>query len=259
MTMITCAETYSMPEGDISALERNQGGIGRHKCVICAYNHGLEDGQLNESLSNAIKFEDCKHGSHAPTNRIKNIHENQVQKEGRHKCLICAYELGFNKSVGRVKIGVINNKRPQGNLTEQKIKKSNENPNKRDFIEEQRYKTTLGLMGEKLVVKYLEENGHTVKHVSLENDSAGYDILATKNGNQEFIEVKTTTQGFNLDFFISKNELEFMGNNRDNYFIYRVYGYNFKTNSAEFYILSAIEFDSGYTTDCVSYKVKKNV
>lgn len=257
--MTFCQKNYGMPENDLAVLKENQGGTGRHKCVICAYAHGVEDGRLNKNLSSLIGFELCKHGSQAPINRIEHIHENQTHEQGRHKCLICAYELGFNKSIENVKVGVVNDTRPKGILSKQKIKNRIAKTTKRDYLEEQRYKTVLGLMGEKLVVKYLTENRYKVVHMSLEDDSIGYDILAIKDGIKSFIEVKTTTQDLNLDFFISTNELEFMENHRNDYSIYRVYEYDFKTNNAEFCILNAADFKNKYTKDCVSYRVKKNV
>jgi len=259
--MTTCEANNSMLESDILGLEYNQGGAGRHKCVICAYNKGFEDGKLNYNIINILGTEICEHGSKAPIDRIEPIHENQKKSQGRHKCLICAYELGFNRSLEDTKINIINNNRTSGVLNFNQIHKETKVSSKirkKDYIEEQKYKTLLGLMGEKIVVKYLEENSYKVNHISLENDTVGYDIKAIKNGNIEYIEVKTTTKDFNTDFYISDNELKFMNNNTSNYFIYRVYNYNFQTNSADFNIIPSKELIKKYTKNCISYKVQIN-
>jgi Holliday junction resolvase-like predicted endonuclease/rubredoxin len=253
-----CEKNYSMSEEEITILGDNQGGKGRHKCVICAYNYGLKDGRLDQEFSSLMSFETCKHGNQAPIERIKDIHSNQIGDQGRHKCLVCAYELGFNKGLESVKIEIIDNKRPSGKLSKQLPKASIKKPTKRDYLDEQRYKEVLGLMGEKVIYNYLKENGYKLKHVSLTDDSAGYDILATKNNKKKFIEVKTTTQNSDFDFFISKNEVEVMSKNLNNYFIYRVYKYNLKTNSAKFHIINTQGFKDNYTANCISFRVTKN-
>lgn len=259
--MQTCEEHNSMPKNDIDKLDYNQGGVGRHKCVVCAYNHGLEDGKLNKKILGKAGYETCEHGSQAPIYRIESIHDNQKSSQGRHKCLICAYELGFNRSLENTKISIINNKRTSGTLKLNKQHKATKTTNKirkKDYVEEQKYKTLLGLMGEKLVVKYLEQNNYTVKHISLTDDGVGYDIKAIKNGITKYIEVKTTTKDFDTNFFISKNELNFMTKNSNNYFLYRVYNYDFTTNNAEFDILCSEDIKNKYTKDCISYKIQIN-
>ena len=63
-----------------------------------------------------------------------------------------------------------------------------------------------------------------IKHVSLSNDSAGYDILSyNEDGTERFIEVKTTKGPIGTDFYISPGELKFSKENEKNFYIYRVY------------------------------------
>lgn len=250
-----------MSENDIELLGQNQGGLGRHKCVICAYNNGLEDGKLNKQLLYKTGFETCEHGSTAPIQRIELIHDNQKKYQGRHKCLICAYELGFSRSLENTKISVTSNKRIGGTLKFKKKLNTTHTTNKikkKNYIEEQAYNILLGLMGEKLVVKYLEQNSYKVNHISLINDTVGYDIEASKDDKTQYIEVKTTTKEFNTDFFISENELGFMNKNSTNYFLYRVFNYDFETDSAEFDILHSKDIAENYTKKCISYKVQIN-
>lgn len=104
----------------------------------------------------------------------------------------------------------------------------------------------LGEAGEELVFneekKKLEKLGmidlaNNVEHISLTDDGAGYDILSfDEEGNEIFIEVKTTKNGIKTDFFISPGEMKFSEQNKDKYFIYRVYNYDTEAKRGNFYI-----------------------
>lgn len=265
MSLIVCEDNNEITEDILHILPSNQGGTGRHKCVVCAFQHGIEDGRLNiddeEELNN---IEICKHGSFAPVKRIDCIHENQKHGEGRHKCLICAYHIGFSQSIDllnksiqadNIDLGVLKNRSAKVNINDVKYSANKKVSKvvKIDYIKEQRYKIELGLLGEKLVCKYENEQGCKVKHVSLKDDSLGYDIETQKNNFLKFIEVKTTTGNINKPFYISKNELDFFKTNQDTAYIYRVYNYSFKTNSADLHIIRAKEFLALYELDCRSY------
>jgi hypothetical protein len=45
---ITCNEGKKVSRHLIEGLSINQGGIGRHKCVICAYVYGKKDGETKQ-------------------------------------------------------------------------------------------------------------------------------------------------------------------------------------------------------------------
>lgn len=73
----------------------------------------------------------------------------------------------------------------------------------------------IGLQGELEVINQLKnslptEFHHRIKHISLEDDSAGYDIQSPSlldNSNTFFLEVKTTSRpSLDFNFFISRNE-----------------------------------------------------
>ncbi len=91
----------------------------------------------------------------------------------------------------------------------------------------------LGFIGEDLVVnierKYFNSIGRAdladkVRHVSLKDgDGLGFDVLSFfSDGNEKYIEVKTTTKDINSKFFISKSELNFLREHLNSYFVYRV-------------------------------------
>lgn len=63
-----------------------------------------------------------------------------------------------------------------------------------------------------------------IRHVSLETgDGLGYDILSFwENGKEKYIEVKSTTVNINLPFNISRNELNFLKEHKEDAFIYRI-------------------------------------
>jgi len=106
----------------------------------------------------------------------------------------------------------------------------------------------LGLEGELLVLNqekdYLRQKNRDdladkVLHTSVvEGDGAGYDIKSFDyEGNIKYIEVKTTRSSANTSFFISPNELEFSKQNKNHYFLYRLYEYQIDTSSSKAYIL----------------------
>jgi len=94
----------------------------------------------------------------------------------------------------------------------------------------------IGLKGELYVMEYerlkLKElginNSNYPKHVALESNHYGFDILSLdENKNELFIEVKTTTRDkedtLSKSFFLSNNEFEVYTKNKNKYSIFRVY------------------------------------
>lgn len=125
-----------------------------------------------------------------------------------------------------------NHKANTKKISQNKIKN-----NKIDYIDKARKDKKIGDIGEKYILKYekekliainKEELSKKVIHISAElGDSEGYDILSyNENGDKIFIEVKSTIDNKQDQFFISANELEFANNHVDNYYIYRLYDIN---------------------------------
>lgn len=63
-----------------------------------------------------------------------------------------------------------------------------------------------------------------VRHVSIKDgDGSGYDILSFfQDGKEKYIEVKSTTMSIEAPFYLSKNELGFLKEHVENYFLYRI-------------------------------------
>lgn len=98
---IPCEHQNEMPKNLIESLNFNQGGTGRHKCVICAYSNGIKDGESKVlDFANDNEVEECKHGKKALKSSIASILINQKPTQGRHKCAICAYHLGYEVGMG---------------------------------------------------------------------------------------------------------------------------------------------------------------
>ena len=106
-----------------------------------------------------------------------------------------------------------------------------------DYVLRQKENKSLGNAGEEWVFEHEKkvltaagrnDLANKVKWVAQKTDSDGYDILSyDKDGNEIFIEVKTTNSGPNAPFFISAKELEVSKNNPEKYRLYRVF--NFKS------------------------------
>lgn len=137
-----------------------------------------------------------------------------------------------------------------------------------DYIDILKKKQDLGLKGELQVIKY-EKNRlnnlgkkdlvNQIKHVSKDiGDGLGYDILSF-NEDESFlyIEVKTTICSEKQDFYITKNELEFLKNEAQAR-IYRVYNFSEDQNDIGLNIYSKEDFvDTGKLgLEAISFKVK---
>lgn len=133
---------------------------------------------------------------------------------------------------------------------ERKGKKTEEFYNNKNinFEGEIKKNTELGKKGEDIVVEYektrliMEGREDLADKVFATREIAGnaerFDVLSyDKDGNEKYIEVKTTKGGLNNIFHISENEVEFSEQYQDKYYLYRVYNFNIKTMSADLKII----------------------
>jgi hypothetical protein len=123
----------------------------------------------------------------------------------------------------------------------------------------------LGLAGELLVLTYEQASlrqqqrpdlAAKVRHVSaIEGDGAGYDILSyTQNGVVKYIEVKTTTGGYDSAFYLTSNEVAFAVQHSENYYMYRVYDFDPVSNAGKFYV-SRGSIEALFRLTAVQYRV----
>jgi len=111
---------------------------------------------------------------------------------------------------------------------------------KRDYASRDAKNRELGLNGEKAVVEYerlrLQMSGRSdladrVVHASIElGDGLGYDVHSFEDdGTDRYIEVKTTIRNKETPFFVSRTEFEASRHYRDQFFLYRIFGYGTAT------------------------------
>ncbi len=118
-----------------------------------------------------------------------------------------------------------------------------------DFIKEELKNRRLGHLGELFVVEkernFLIKSGkeslaNKIEHSSLvKGDGLGYDILSYDiDGNEKYIEVKTTRSNISRPFFITINEIEFSKTKSNNYFLYRIFDFDTNLNLGKYYIIN---------------------
>lgn len=170
---------------------------------------------------------------------------------------------GYASVLEEVGIPKISKKQAMTPNTTERIK------SKRDYIRKQIADVAIGEQGEKLVFEHEKKkltealrNGKEfslvdhLKWVSLDNDSAGYDIMSLDVNTMEniYIEVKATTGSKATPFYMSKGEVEFSKLNSNNYHIYRVF--NLRNDKAEYFILSGdITMSEDFLLDASNYIV----
>ena len=92
--MASCAHGNAAPTSVLERLPPSQAGVGRHRCVICAFQRGQE--RVGQGA-----HEQCDHGKSAPVEVLKALPESQAGPGlTRHRCAVCAYAAGAAGAVG---------------------------------------------------------------------------------------------------------------------------------------------------------------
>lgn len=143
------------------------------------------------------------------------------------------------------------------------------NPVKIDWEQISKNNIEIGLKGEEITISnekiYLidigrEDLANEIRHVSVEEgDGLGYDILSFfPDGRKKFIEVKTTRKSIDTSFYISRNELNFLKENQDNYFICRL-SIDEERKTAQYEINSASDILNNKEFIPIEYVVKNKL
>lgn len=259
--MENCQHGNFAPVKELGGLPVSQAGIERHKCVICAYQGGLRMGIQSTHLNGVPEFPiKCKHGKSAPEYLLLGLPESQAGT-GRHKCAVCAFYNGFMFGLELAQTDLSIEKpglsRTAEGIVQVEIPVLGSNPfldherkfkaKKVDYKKAENERKDLGLLGEQLVIeherkvllkKHLDKLADNIIHVSLrDGDGAGYDILSYKpNGEEKFIEVKTTTGLVNTPFYMSANEVDFSKQNSQSYYLYRVFALKQNERRGKFFM-----------------------
>lgn len=200
--------------------------------------------------------------------RIGNIVAHQTET-------IKVYEEGFvlNKNYRPAKFSLIN-PISQSVIQSADVKRIKEKTKrfvarKVDWEKARDRNNEIGDQGEEFVLEYeidrltetlaINRNKATqsVQHLSrLQGDGLGYDIASINDdGSPRYIEVKTTSGGFNQPFYMSKNERNFFEEYENSAFIYRVYNFNRETRRGEVRIISHGELFADFTFDAITWQV----
>jgi hypothetical protein len=132
-----------------------------------------------------------------------------------------------------------------------------------DWSKKQATSSKLGLLGEELVIhiekQKLEELGFLDKTEDIQKklDGEGYDIYSyDENGDEIFIEVKTTKGNIDEPFYLSINEKEFWQRHSEKYVIYRLYNYDYLNKTANIYKIKGSEL-SEFILSPTNFEVSK--
>lgn len=137
-----------------------------------------------------------------------------------------------------------------------------------DFSKLNEHRHNIGELGELYIFekeqRYFVSQGKinqskAIIHVSLNDDSAGYDIISyTDSDERKYIEVKTTTGNEFEPFFLSNSEMEAM-KRLNNYWIYRVFNFNIDLKKGDLYKIDCKkDFSNYYSIQPSSFKVTPN-
>jgi hypothetical protein len=125
----------------------------------------------------------------------------------------------------------------------------------------------LGLAGELIVVEAERDRlrvagrpdlAEQVVHTALiEGDGAGYDVRSFElDGSVRFIEVKTTTGGSEVDFFITPTERAFSEEHAAQYWLYRVFEYHKASESGRYYVIRG-DLSSAFTFVATLFRARR--
>lgn len=109
-------------------------------------------------------------------------------------------------------------------------------PVRRNFLELEARNQSLGRAGEELVLRFEHERlwragrrdlADRIEHVALsQGDHLGFDVLSFEtDGEERFIEVKTTRFGAMTPFFASRNEVDVSAEHEARYRLYRLFSF----------------------------------
>src|SRR5690554_6031866 len=119
-----------------------------------------------------------------------------------------------------------------------------------DFETQYKNNKSIGTIGEDLIYNrekefFIKNNqgyiaNEVKKTIETIGNTAPYDIeYRFENGSVKYIEVKSTTGDLTSNFFISEQEIDFARENKNSYFLYRVYNIDISNLSFNLEIIAA--------------------
>ena len=249
-----CKHGSAAPAKLVADLQHNQGGPGRHKCCVCAFQEGLSSERSYAQIGGLAKhdilnFYKCPHGSYAPTLALRKLQPSQGGV-GRHNCAACAFRRGAevgDSSAAPAILASVNlslSDPPSSMVMPQAVHSFRVGQH---FNAEENHR--LGAVGEKIVLAYersrLQRLGRhdladQVVHTSaVEGDAVGYDVKSFDDaGSETHIEVKTTTLSATQPFHLSNVQLARSKADGKVFWLYRLFDCNPEAMSSHFYRLN---------------------
>lgn len=140
-------------------------------------------------------------------------------------------------------------------------------PVKIDWENLTKERSATGMHGEEVAIaleqEYLKsinrnDLAERIRHVSKEEgDGLGYDVLSFfADGNEKFIEVKSTKKLLETPFYISRNELSFLQEHPDDAFVYRILLNAEKIDESLVEVIPSVDFLKRYELVPTQYIVK---
>lgn len=120
-------------------------------------------------------------------------------------------------------------------------------PRRVNWLEIAKMREGIGEAGEQIVLDYEIQKMKRLNKIELipeiehsskvKGDGLGFDIRSfDEQGEEIFIEVKSTSGGLKNDIFFTRNELSVMSQLKEKYYLYRVYNLDIENESAEILI-----------------------
>lgn len=214
--IIKCNHGCYAPKRILLSLDDSQGGSGRHKCVVCAYQNG-------RAISRGISSEEAW------------LPKNKKQKG----------------SINRVKdfaVGSI--LKPDNDWWDRENTRCKEIGDLGELLVLE-YEKSILISSDKLDLA--KKVTHVSK---VEGDSIGYDIRSfDTNGDVKYIEVKTSVGGKETPFFMSENERRFsFSEGSQHYHLYRLFNLDEINEKADFYVVRG-EIERAFNLSPTMYKV----
>lgn len=135
-----------------------------------------------------------------------------------------------------------------------------------DYIEKAKADMEIGQLGEMLALQFERERliregfndlANKVRRVAIISDAYGYDIesyqLIGLKMEKIFIEVKTTTNKLDVDFPVSRNEVEESNKKKGHYCVFRIY--DVKSENPSFYKVFG-KIEDNFDLDPVTYMAR---
>lgn len=194
--MIMCHHGNVAPESILKSLGDNQGGSGRHKCVVCAYQEGRAAGR--GVSSDAAWSPRLKSEAHS----LEKVDRPEAPSAGEAASQ-AGDESDRNKLIGDLGEALVLEYEKDLLLAAGKPDLANQ------------------------VTHVAVEEGDAAGY-----DIRSFDT----NGEVKFVEVKTTVAGVSAPFYLTENERQFAADNASRYYIYRLFDLAAEVPSAKFFV-----------------------